>query len=163
VEIIHKNIKNTRKYLVKVSLNNKSSIDEKDKALLKVLRSNSRASLRELGTKTKMRPSTVFLRLRRLQKLGVITQYSIRTNPELLNENFVGFVLVSTEGEIDSAFFKNHNLKEAYGVTGEYDLLLKFRYKDVSEFNNALLEFRKQKGIVKTLTMVATIQIKEEL
>ena len=51
-----------------------------------------------------------------------------------------------------------------FGVTGEYDLLLKLKFKDVEEFNDFLIKFRKeQKGVRQTFTMVSTANIKEEL
>ncbi len=72
-------------------------------------------------------------------------------------------MFVNTEENLDQTFFKNKYIKEAFGITGEYDLLLKLKFKDVEEFNDFVIEFRKKHPVAKTITMVGTITLKEEL
>ena len=57
----------------------------------------------------------------------------------------------------------NKHVKEFFGVTGEYDLLLKLKFKDVDEFNDFIIKFRKEQSIQTTLTMVVTADVKEEV
>ena len=58
----------------------------------------------------------------------------------------------------------NKHVKEIFGITGEYDLLIKLKFKDVEEFHEFVLDFRKQnKEIQSTLTMVVTTNLKEEI
>jgi DNA-binding Lrp family transcriptional regulator len=69
----------------------------------------------------------------------------------------------TTSEYITSKFLNSKNVKEVFGVTGEYDVLVKLKFKDVEDFNNFIINFRKEmKGIQSTLTMVATANIKEE-
>ncbi len=42
-------------------------------------------------------------------------------------------------------------------------MLLKLKFKDVEEFNDFIIKFRKEPLIQTTLTMVVTADVKEEL
>jgi len=57
----------------------------------------------------------------------------------------------------------DRHVKEFFGVTGEYDLMLKLKFKDVDEFNDFIIKFRKEQSIQTTLTMVVTANLKEEI
>ena len=119
--------------------------------------------IRDIAKKTGIRPSTVHQRIQRLRTSGVIEKFTIKVNNKAFGENFIVFMLVTTEGELTKAFTEDHRLKEMFGITGEYDLLLKFKFKDVNEFNEYIISARKQAEIKKTLTMVVTTTVKEEL
>ncbi|MAG39102.1 hypothetical protein CMO90_03350 [Candidatus Woesearchaeota archaeon] len=137
--------------------------DDKDKKIITELKKNSRASIRDLAKKTNVRPSTVHQRIKKLTEKGLIEQFTVKLNNKLADENFIVFMFVATETNLDTKIFKNKHVKEVFGITGEYDLLFKMKFKDVEEFNNYILEFRKETGIKKTITMVATITLKEEI
>jgi len=70
---------------------------------------------------------------------------------------------VSTLENLPDSFFKNSHVKEAFGITGEYDLLIKLKFKDIIQFNDYIINLRKNKAITKTITHVVTVNIKEEL
>jgi DNA-binding Lrp family transcriptional regulator len=72
-------------------------------------------------------------------------------------------MLIATEKDIDSSAFKDNHIKEVFGITGEYDLLLKMKFRDIKQFNEYIIKFRKRHQLKKTLTMVSTITLKEEL
>lgn len=137
-------------------------MDEKDRLIVGALRENSRMSVRDIGRKTGVRPSTVHQRIAKLCP-DVIERFTIKTNNKRMGQGFEVFMLIATEEDIDNRIFENAHIKEVYGITGEFDLLLKMKFADVDEFNSFLLDFRKRQKLKKTLTMVATINIKEEV
>jgi len=57
----------------------------------------------------------------------------------------------------------NKQVKEIFGITGEYDILMKAKFKGVSEFNDFVLALRKLYNIKQTLSMVVTANIKEDI
>ena len=71
--------------------------------------------------------------------------------------------MITTKKNIPAAFFDNKRIKEVFGITGEYDLIIKLKFKDVEEFNDYIINLRKVPAIEKTLTMVVTTTIKEEI
>ncbi|MFC1768199.1 Lrp/AsnC family transcriptional regulator [Nanoarchaeota archaeon] len=142
------------------------ALDEKDLKIIRELKRNSREPIRGIAKKTGLRPSTVHQRLVQLVKKGTIQSFTLKLDNKAIDQNFVVFMLVKggTSNYIDQKLLHNDHVKEVFGVTGEYDLLLKLRFKDVEEFNKFIISFRKdQKAVENTLTMVGTANIKEEL
>jgi DNA-binding Lrp family transcriptional regulator len=138
-------------------------LDNKDYKIIEVLKQNSRISIRDLAKKNNLRPSTVHLRILKLKENNVIERFTLKLNNKEVGENFIVFMLIATEKEIDNKLFNNKHIKEVFGITGEYDLMLKLKFRDVEEFNNYIISFRKDSGIKKTLTMVSTITLKEDI
>jgi DNA-binding Lrp family transcriptional regulator len=138
-------------------------LDEKDHRIIALLRKDSRMSIREIAKETNYRPSTIHQRIQRLIKSNIIEQFTLRLNPKAMKENFIVFMFVETDGVIPNTAFENGPVKEVFGITGEYDLLIKMKFSGVESFNDFILEFREKFKIKKTVTMVATITLKEEL
>jgi len=137
-------------------------VDTKDVEIVRVLQRNSRASIRDIAKAARLRPSTVHQRIVRMKKNGVIERFTVKLNDEAMSEDFAAFILVTTKKDFEESVFADEHVKEVCGVTGEYDLLFKLKFRDVSEFNTFLLKFRKSPCIEKTLTMVVTTKIKED-
>ena len=141
-------------------------IDKKDEKIIEILKQNSREPIREIAKKTKIRPSTVHQRIQKLIENKVIEKFTIKLDNKSVNENFIVFMLVKggTSEYIDNKTLNSRHVKEVFGVTGEYDLLIKLKFADVGDFNNFVLNFRKdRKDIQSTLTMVVTANLKEEI
>lgn len=140
-------------------------LDDKDLAILEHLKKDARISIRKLGAITNIRPSTVHQRIKRLIDDGVIQEFTVKLNPEKLGENFTIFMLVSgtLDKYLDDKFLKSRHILEIHGITGEYDLLLKLRFKDIKQFNRFVIDFRQRysRSISKTITMVQTLGLKE--
>ncbi|MBI1935508.1 Lrp/AsnC family transcriptional regulator [Candidatus Woesearchaeota archaeon] len=141
-------------------------MDKKDEKILELLKHDSRLPIREIAKNTKIRPSTVHQRIKRLVQEKVIEKFTIKLSNKAVGENFIVFMLVKggTTEYIDSRFLNDRHVKEVFGVTGEYDLLIKLKFEDVEEFNQFVIDFRKnKKEIQSTLTMVVTANLKEEI
>lgn len=140
--------------------------DSKDLKIIEILKNNAREPIKDIAKKTGIRPSTVHQRIQRLIKNKVIEKFTIRLNNKSMGENFIAFMLIkgTTSDYITDKFLNTKNVKEVFGVTGEYDVMVKLKFKDVVEFNDFIIKFRKEmKSIQSTLTMVAAANIKEEL
>lgn len=141
-------------------------LDKWDFKIISILKNNARASIREISKATGIRPSTVHQRIKRMQMDGMIERFTVKLNDDKVGEGFCVFMLISGTPEryLDEKFLKNHHVKGIYGITGEYDLLIKMKFNDMNEFNVFLLDFRENysQSITKTLTMVQTVQLKEE-
>src|SRR3989338_964396 len=141
-------------------------IDNKDIKIIVILKQNSRESIKDIAKKTDIRPSTVHQRIHKLLKNGVIEMFTIKLNDKAIGEDFIVFMLVkgSTTEYMDKRSLDNGHVKEVFGVTGEYDLLIKLKFANVGEFHEFVLNFRKdKKDVQSTLTMVATANLKEEI
>lgn len=141
-------------------------LDDKDHSIISLLRQDARASIRDIAKATGIRPSTVHVRLQKLIEAGVIERFTLKLNNEAMGEGFIAFMLIlgTPKRYVEEDLLGDEPIKEAFGVTGEYDLLLKMKFRDVSEFNDYVISFRERNpDIQKTLTMVVTATLKEEL
>ena len=141
-------------------------IDHKDQKIIEILKQNSRKPVREISKTTKIRPSTVHQRIQKLVENNIIERFTIKLNNKSIGENFIVFMLVKggTNEYIDNKILTNAHVKVVFGITGEYDLLIKLKFENIEEFNEFILKFRKEnKQIQSTLTMVTTANLKEEI
>ncbi|MBI2147422.1 Lrp/AsnC family transcriptional regulator [Candidatus Woesearchaeota archaeon] len=141
-------------------------LDDKDHDILQKLKNNSRQPIRDIAKSLRLRPSTVHDRIQRLIRDGVIERFTLKLNNAAVGENFIVFMLVAGKPTeyLRKGSIEQQHIKEAFGITGEYDLLLKLKFKDVADFNDYIIRFRKEnKDVIKTLTMVATVVLKEEV
>lgn len=141
----------------------KMSIDNKDRKIIEALKQNSRSTVRDIAKSTNIRPSTVHQRITKLRKEHVIEKFTVKLNNKEMGEDFIVFMSISTSADLSPAFFRNRHVKEVFGVTGEYDLLVKLKFANIDEFNDFVISLRRNKAITKTITSVATITLKEEI
>ena len=141
-------------------------LDSKDLKIIECLKADAREPVKIISKKTKIRPSTVHQRIQKLIENKVIEKFTVKLNNKLISENFIVFMLVKGAATeyIDGKILHDSHVKEVFGVTGEYDLLMKLKFRDVEEFHGFLLNFRKEKkDIQSTMTMIATANLKEEI
>ncbi|MBW2992998.1 Lrp/AsnC family transcriptional regulator [Candidatus Woesearchaeota archaeon] len=138
-------------------------LDAKDNKIISILKKNSRLSIRDIAKKTGIRPSTVHQRIGKLVENRVIEKFTLKLNNSAVEEDFIVFMYLTTKEDLPSSFFHDRHIKEVFGVTGEYDLLLKLKFKNIISFNDFVIKMRKNKNIAKTITNVATVNLKEVL
>jgi len=143
---------------------NKIMIDEKDKKILDLLEENGRLSIQELSSKLNIPPSTIHNRIKRMENTRVIEGYSIRLNEKIMERDFTVYMLVngSTGNYLEEEFLQKKEVIEVSGITGEYDLIIKMQFPNISNYNEFLTEFRIKysSDIKQTVTMVRTEKIK---
>lgn len=141
-------------------------LDNIDHKIISILKENSRLSIRDIARKANLRPSTVHDRIKKLRENNIIEKFTVKLNNKAIGENFIVFMFVAGKPTeyITQPLLKNKRITEVFGITGEYDMVFKLKFKDVEEFNNFIIKFRKEnKAVTKTLTMIATVNLKEEL
>lgn len=127
--------------------NMSKKIDHKDRTLLTSLQGDARLSNAELARRVDLSAPGLQKRLRRLEKAGVIEQYTTVVNREALGLNLLCFVQVTLQrhepAAIDNfrAFVRTvPEVLECHHVTGEYDYLLKVVVCDPKHLEKFLVE-----------------------
>ena len=138
-------------------------INARDRKIIDKLKQNSRSTVRDIAKKTGIRPSTVHQRIMRMSSGGVIEKFTVKLDNKAAGENFIVFMQIMTKRDLPETFFADRHIKEVFGITGEYDLLLKLKFRDIEEFNKFVIGLRKNTSIAKTVTSIATITLKEEI
>lgn len=116
--------------------------DQTDFEILKLLEENSRIQWKELGQEIHMTGQAVGNRVRRLEDLGVIEQYTIAINRIKLGQIVTAFVtmFVNTPNHQDfhNFFQKEEVISEAYRTSGDGCYLLKTHFASNEELDNFL-------------------------
>ena len=139
-------------------------IDEKDFRILALLQKNCRMTSKEIARKIDSPVTTVFAKIKRMEKLGIIKDYKAVLDARKLHMGTTAFILASfsyrlkgeellSQREIGRQIASFPEVQEVHIITGDWDILIKVKEKDVDAIGNFVIDrLRTVKGIEKTLT-----------
>ena len=137
------------------------SLDATDRRLLALLQENGKTSNANLGAEVGLSVSSVNERVRKLQELGYIRQFSALLDPQSLGLGLVAFVQILTDDvrqakTVEAAIEQIPEVQECHFVTGEYSYLLKIVCKDTSRLQSIIQDqIQTIKSVVRTNTVIA--------
>ena len=147
-------------------------MDAIDEKILQALKENSTLSKRKIAKRMGVPLTTVFHRIKRMEKEGIIRKYTVITDPEKLGYGICAYILVSvkqnpaegkrvSQQEIASYITKMFaNVESVAIITGEFDLIIKARFKSIKQLNEFLTtKLRNIEGIDKTITSIVLEEI----
>ncbi|MEM2021551.1 MAG: Lrp/AsnC family transcriptional regulator [Zestosphaera sp.] len=143
-------------------------LDELDLNILRALQENPKMHIRDLAEKLNVPKSTVYYRLRELERAGVIEGYRILLNSEKLGFEYPVVTLIrgrygpKYHEEIGEFLSKNPYVQAVYYVFGDVDFIIvgKFPCKEkYMEFLEALIN---SSFIERSSTTVIAKVIKED-
>ena len=112
----------------------KINIKPEDYSIIKQLKQNAKASLKELSFKLNIKPSTLHKRIEKLKELGIIKNFTINVDYEKLGMNIVAFLLVNSDKALD-VLKEGDFIEELHKITGENDYFIKLRVKDLKKLD----------------------------
>ena len=144
-------------------------LDEKDKQLLSILQENGRATLKELSRLTGMRETTIFARIKRLEREGIIKEYRAILDPKALGKGTTAFILIKydpsfgfTQREVAEKISKLPEIQEVHIIAGDWDMIAKIREKDVESLGRVVLDkIREIEGVKETVSLIVFESVKE--
>ncbi len=123
-----------------------SSLDQTDKALLRLLQDNANLTTKELSEKLHLSPTPVYERQKRLEKEGYIEKYVAVLNKEKLGKKLIVFCNVKLKqhergmGEkFVNAINNMPDVMECYNISGEYDFMLKILVEDMPQYQDFIM------------------------
>lgn len=141
-------------------------LDEIDIKILEVLKRNSKLSYRELGKKLLMPVTTVHHRIRKLEKNGVIKNYSLVIDNKQLGKTISSYILLKvdyvslkhmnlSQQQLARKIKNNQNVEDIALITGLKDIIIKVRCSSIAELNNLITkDLRNLQGIKSTETLI---------
>lgn len=132
-------------------------LDRKDFALLEALQENASQRLEDLARLVELAPSSVHDRLRRLERGGIIKNWTVNLDAPRLGLGvlaFIGLTLSGTCSELSEPLCSIPAIEESHSVAGERCLLLKVRTTDTAELLALIEKLRQIPGIERTETTV---------
>ncbi len=148
-------------------------LDEKDLQILDELQENCKITIKKLAKRVHAPITTVYAKVKRLEKLGLIKAYRAILDYKKLGLKTSAFILVSfsyevgerkkiTQREVVKKIAMLPEVQEAHIVTGNWDIILKVRVRDVDELGKFVVDkLRMIEGVEKTLTCVILDTAKE--
>jgi len=139
-------------------------IDEKDLDILNLLQKNCRMTAKEIAQTTDSPVTTVFAKIKRMEELGIIKDYKAVLDAQKLDRGTTAFILASvsyrlkegaalSQRKIVKEIAKLPEVQEAHIITGDWDILIKVKEKDVGTIGKFVIDkLRMVEGIEKTLT-----------
>jgi len=151
-----------------------AKLDEKDLAILKLIQEHCKLTAREIAKKVGSPITTVFAKTKRMEDLGIIKEYRAVLDSRKLDRSATAFVLASvsyefkdnekqlSQRDIATEIAKFPEVQEVHIITGDWDLLIKLKGKDVDTVGKIVIDkLRRVRGIEKTLTCMVFETCKE--
>ncbi|KYH38310.1 MAG: hypothetical protein AYL28_004140 [Candidatus Bathyarchaeota archaeon B23] len=151
-------------------------LDERDREILRLLQGDGKTSAREIAERLGCPLTTVYSRIRRLEESGIIRGYKAILDADKLGRPTTAFILASftyrTPGihetldqrEIAREIAKFPEVQEVHIITGDWDILIKVKARDVAEIGRFVVDkLRTVRGVERTLTCMVFDTAKETL
>ncbi len=151
-------------------------LDEKDKEILKFIQSDCKKSTKEIARKIGSPITTIYAKIRRMERLGIIKHHKTVLDAKKLDKGTTVFIFVSfgyrTPGiekpldqrDIAKRIAKFPEVLETHLITGDWDILIKVKAKNVDEVGKFVVDkLRKLEGVEKTLSCMVYGTSKETL
>jgi len=120
--------------------------DDLDKKLLVYLQEDAKQTTKELSYKLGLSVTAVYERVKKLEKLGVISKYVALLNRDKINKNFTVLCHVKLTQhkkeyvlEFEKEVVNLPEITECFHVSGDYDYILKINVKDMQDYRNFML------------------------
>ncbi len=132
----------TRKRTVTDKITNTPSLlDETDISILRVLQENARATVREIAEEVHLSATPVHERIKRMEREGVIKQYTVLIDPAKVNKSLkvICYVTLKEHNKsIGTKFIKLINewneVLECHNISGNFDFMLKIAVQNMDEY-----------------------------
>ncbi|MCI4370330.1 MAG: Lrp/AsnC family transcriptional regulator [Thermoplasmata archaeon] len=143
-----------------------SSLDGLDRGILEELNVDARRSHREIAERLKVSPTTVGMRIERMERDGIIRGYV-----PLLDDEALGWELSATIGiriskgklrEVEERLAKDPRAYAIYDVTGDFDALLIGRFRDRRDLDRFVKHALQDPQVERTNTQVVLNRVKED-
>lgn len=146
------------------------NLSDKDLIILDELQKNCRTPFKEIASKAGVPLSTVYAKIEKFEKGGIIEGYHAELNKEKLGFERTAFTMISydrsaghdiTPGTMARELAKIPGVQEVYIVAGEWDAIVKICSSHINHIAEHLTEsIRKIQGIGKSLTYVCFEEVK---
>ncbi|MCG2863860.1 MAG: Lrp/AsnC family transcriptional regulator [Vulcanisaeta sp.] len=143
-------------------------IDQTDIEILKMLQDDCRITLDEMANKLKISKSTVYYRIKKLERLGIILGCHARLSPEKMGKDYVAVILVKAKygpgyhEKVGQKLAAIPGVTTVYYIFGEWDFVLQVRAGGKDEILKILEQIMNMEEVERTSTLIVAKVIKED-
>lgn len=143
-----------------------NGVDEIDRKLLDLLRQDGRMTNAALGAAVDLSAPSVYERIRKLEKRGILKGYTVRVDEAALGKTLTAFI------RLTAAYDEKHDpgiravsqdpaVLELYSVAGEDCFLIKTKATDAAELQALINRIRSHITVQRSVTMIVMDTFKE--
>lgn len=121
-------------------------LDAKDKKLINLLQEDCKKTTKQYADILELSKTAVYERIRRLERLGIITGYVALVNKEKVHRDFtvlchVRLVQHTKENVLrfEREILKLEEVSECFHVSGDYDYILKVNVENMKEYREFMV------------------------
>jgi len=118
-------------------------LDEKDKAILRYIQSNAKATVREIAANVHLSATPVHERIKRMEEEGVILQYATLLDHSKINKGLMAICYISLKehnkksgGKFIRTIQEMPEVIEFYIISGAFDFMLKVVAENMDDYYN---------------------------
>jgi DNA-binding Lrp family transcriptional regulator len=141
-------------------------IEELDRKILNVLNRDARMSFRRIAKELRISPTTLYNKVKKLEKSGVLKGYIPLIDKESVGYDLMAIISLRVRQEKDievqKAIAKFPQVGAVYEVTGDWDLILVCYFKGRDDLTNFLKKELPLPNIERAMTHLVLNVIKEE-
>jgi len=141
-------------------------LDEKDLQILNILKENAKLTTSQISKETRIPITTIHNRIKKLEKQGIIKNYTLNIDFEKIGKPLKAYILVTvsqnpaspkklSQEDIGKKIKFIEDVESIDVVTGATDILVQVRSASMKELNNLIThQLRNIQGVDKTQTMM---------
>nr|KJR71343.1 MAG: ArsR family transcriptional regulator [Vulcanisaeta sp. AZ3] len=143
-------------------------MDQTDIEILKMLQDDCRITLDEIANKLNISKSTVYYRIKKLERLGVILGCHAKLSPEKMGMDYVAVLLVKAKygagyhDRVGQKLATINGVTAVYYIFGEWDFVLQVRASGKDEILKILEQIMNMEEVERTSTLIVAKVIKED-
>jgi DNA-binding Lrp family transcriptional regulator len=135
------------------------TLDGTDFEILDLLREDARRTLADIGSRVSLSPPAAKRRIARLERLGVITGYTIELDQTKLGRPIEAFTELRFAGDTKVADIKSvadglPEVQAIYTMAGDPDALVRIRVRDVGDLTRVIDLLRRSGRVTGTKTLM---------
>lgn len=133
-------------------------LTDMDHKLLALLKDNARLPISELAKRLDVARTTARNRLERLERMGVITGYTVRLSDRYMRSLIEAHVLLKLDPKRATLSLKTiakfDELTDLYSISGEYDCVAIIKADSSERLDEILISIRNMESIVQTQSSI---------
>lgn len=143
-----------------------ATIDATDRAILRVLMMDGRASHRDIAEQVDASLATVNRRIRQMEDEGTIQGYTVRIDPEAVGWNLTAIIGLRIEKghlrTVQEDMAEDLRIFGVYDITGEWDGIVLARLRDRADLDDLTKTTLSHEHVTRTNTMVVLKTVLED-
>ena len=142
-------------------------MDDIDATILRELQRDGKMSMAALGSIVGVAPSTVYKRIEKLKKAGIIERFTIVTNPKCFEHTLTAFLNIRVDPDekpdIEDFIQSHPDILGAYEVLEPGDFFAKIRVQNITELKRSILmPLSDLPGVKEIQTIISVREIKRQ-